>query len=91
MMPVVMFCKLKAKEGWSEGGNGTDEYGFSALPGGSGYSDGYFFNTGSGYWWSASEIDSTYAYGRRMDNDIEDAYWYDSGKDDLFSVRCLQD
>ena len=36
--------------------NGTDEYGFSALPGGYGSSDGYFINAGSnGYWWSATE------------------------------------
>jgi uncharacterized protein (TIGR02145 family) len=30
--------KLKAKSGWSNNGNGTDDYGFSALPGGTGFS-----------------------------------------------------
>jgi uncharacterized protein (TIGR02145 family) len=49
--------KLKAKSGWNSGGNGTDDYGFSALPGGCGNSDGYFDYVGySGGWWSASEI-----------------------------------
>jgi len=44
--------KLKAKEGWDKNGNGTDEYGFSALPGGRGNSDGNFYYVGDyGYWW----------------------------------------
>jgi uncharacterized protein (TIGR02145 family) len=65
--------KLKAKKGWNEGGNGTDRLGFSALPGGLGYSDnGFssFSNAGSnGTWWSASEFDSNYAY-------YHDTYYY---------------
>ena len=36
-------------------GNGTDDFGFSALPGGSRYINGYFDDAGSvGYWWSSS-------------------------------------
>ncbi|MCL2283106.1 MAG: hypothetical protein FWC26_07295, partial [Fibromonadales bacterium] len=47
--------KLKAKKGWNEKGNGTDGFGFSALPGGSGYSDDKFSDVGNyGYWWSSS-------------------------------------
>ena len=38
---------LKAASGWNEDGNGTDNYGFSALPGGNGYSDGSFRNVGN--------------------------------------------
>ena len=82
--------KLKAKSGWYKNGNGTDEFGFSALPGGYGRSDGYFLNVGiDGYWWSASENGSRNAYSRNMDDD--DADWYNDDKDLLFSVRCLQD
>ena len=48
--------KLKARSGWNNNGNGTDEYGFSALPGGRGSSGGSFNDVGdSGHWWSASE------------------------------------
>ena len=38
------------------GGNGTDDFGFSALPGGYRfYDNGYFYDAGSyGYWWSSS-------------------------------------
>jgi uncharacterized protein (TIGR02145 family) len=83
---------LKAIDGWSSGGNGQDTYGFSALPGGNGYSNGNFYDAGYyGRWWSASEGNSDYAYIRSMGYGSDGAGWYDSSKDDLFSVRCLQD
>jgi uncharacterized protein (TIGR02145 family) len=84
--------KLKAKSGWYDNGNGTDEYGFSALPGGFGNSCGSFSIVGYyGNWWSSSEYGSSYAYYRVMDYSDEDAYWNDYGKSYLFSVRCVQD
>ena len=40
--------KLKSASGWGSGGVvGTDEYNFSALPGGYGYSSGNFYDAGS--------------------------------------------
>jgi len=84
--------KLKATSGWNDYGtfNGTDNYGFSALPGG--YSDGSFSHVGyDGYWWSATENSSSYAYGRYIYYSYDSAYWGRYGKDVLFSVRCLQD
>ena len=84
--------KLKAASGWNSGGNGTDDYGFSALPGGYGFSGGSFLNVGSyGYWWSASEHDASYAYYRYMYYDFSDVYRFNSNKASLFSVLCLQD
>ena len=84
--------KLKAKSGWNSGGNGTDQYGFSALPGGNGDSIGSFNAVGiSGYWWSADESDSDGAYRRDMYYSCGNAYWYYSLKSFLFSVRCVQD
>jgi len=51
--------KLKSKSGWYDNGNGTNEYGFSALPGGYGCSVGYFNTAGyDGYWWSATEFNA---------------------------------
>jgi uncharacterized protein (TIGR02145 family) len=83
--------KLKAASGWYGDGNGTDDFGFAALPGGNGDSDGGFFNAGDyGYWWSASEGDASYAYSRNMDY-LENVYASYGGKSGLFSVRCLQD
>jgi len=51
--------KLKAKNGWNINvngiGNGTDDYGFAALPGGD-YYYGYFGGVGSeSCWWTATE------------------------------------
>jgi uncharacterized protein (TIGR02145 family) len=88
--------KLKAKSGWNTGNDdyipGTDEFGFSALPGGYGRSDGDFYDVGNyGYWWSSSEYSSNFAYRRRMGYYYEYVYYDYYGKSLLFSVRCLQD
>jgi len=84
--------ELKATSGWISNGNGTDAYGFSALPGGFGSSDGSFLNVGlRGYWWSASEYSSNFAYHRDMGYDSVDALYYYFYKSCLYSVRCLQD
>jgi len=89
--------KLKATSGWNnyngKSGNGQDTYGFAALPGGFGNSDGSFANAGGhGLWWSASENDANVAYYRRMYYDIELVYRGSNHKGNyLFSVRCLQD
>jgi uncharacterized protein (TIGR02145 family) len=71
---------------------GTDDYGFSALPGGRGRSGSDFSNVGSrGYWWSwsASE-DGAYAYSRDMNSHGATVY-EGRGKTDLYSVRCVKD
>ena len=83
---------LKATSGWSSGGSGTDDFGFSALPGGYRTSfDGNFLFAGNvGRWWSSSP-DGGDAWAR-------DLLSYDPGIDrDYytprvgFSVRCLRD
>ncbi len=84
--------KLKAASGWSGDGNGTDDYGFSALPGG-GAAYTKFDNVGiQGDWWSSNELEtfSENAYFRRMSNASEGAGWYFTMKSYLHSVRCLQ-
>jgi uncharacterized protein (TIGR02145 family) len=83
--------KLKAKSGWEGNGNGTDEFGFSALPGGHrDYSDGSFGNAGySGFWWSATESDAGFAYFRGMYYSYDGVYEYDVGKRYGYSVRCV--
>jgi len=84
--------KLKAKSGWNYG-NGTDIFGFMALPGGkmSHPSRGYFYDAGgSGSWWSASEVNNMKAYYLDMHHS-EYVTWEISGNLDLYtSVRCVQ-
>jgi len=89
---------LKAKSGWEsfkgKYGNGEDTYGFSALPGGDGDSDDTFYDVVlRGNWWSTSEHkrNSDFLYIRGMGYNSDEAYWTPGFKDELFSVRCLQD
>ena len=86
--------KLKSTAGWNENGNGSDEYAFSALPGGDGISDIDFFDYADslGNWWSATEYDADGAYNRRMSYDSDEVVvWGNGYKTRLFSVRCVQD
>jgi len=87
--------KLKSKTGWESYSGvpvGTDEYGFAALPGGYGGSDGVFLSAGSrGVWWSATEFKAGRAYFRNMDYDDESVSKNGNSENILFSVRCLQD
>jgi uncharacterized protein (TIGR02145 family) len=74
---------------------GTDNYGFSALPGGNGFPSGNFSNAGSyGYWWSTTEYGTgnNYARCRSMGGGIYRNNVNDCGtsKSELYSVRCLQ-
>jgi uncharacterized protein (TIGR02145 family) len=84
--------KLKSTSGWSSNGNGTDEYGWSALPGGHRNSAGGFGLAGSdGLWWTATESNSDFAYNRNMSNVHGgmggDGFYKGNG----FSVRCVKD
>jgi len=89
--------KLKANSGWNShngaNSNGTNDYGFSALPGGYGNSSGSFYDVGyHGNWWSATESSASNAYYRSMDYDHSDVNRYNYRiKSELFSVRCVQD
>jgi uncharacterized protein (TIGR02145 family) len=83
--------KLKSKSGWNDNGNGTDDYGFSALPGGLRYTDGSFGNAGNiGDWWTATEFGSGVAYFWNMFYIFDDVDEYDSSKDAGYSVRCVK-
>ncbi|MDR0515810.1 MAG: hypothetical protein LBH25_02055, partial [Fibromonadaceae bacterium] len=86
--------KLKSTSGWNAHatyGDGTDDHGFSALPGGYGSSGGYFSDAGNnGNWWSSSEYSGSSAYYRYMYYYFESATWDSGDKSYLFSVRCLQ-
>jgi len=77
---------------WKGGGNGTDNYGFSALPGGKRDSDGSFDDIGStGYWWTAKEDGNGRAYFRYMDSGSDSVDELNYGKSYGFSVRCVAD
>jgi uncharacterized protein (TIGR02145 family) len=87
--------KLKSTSGWNdyqeESGNGTDQYGFSALPVGTGNSTGFGLAGNTCYWWSATDCDAGCAWSRSMDYNRDYVNRGSSGNNYLMSVRCLQD
>jgi uncharacterized protein (TIGR02145 family) len=81
--------KFKAKTGWND--NGTNDYGFAALPGGYGIPGGSFDDVGNyGSWWSSSENNSDKAYRLNMGDQLIIFRDYDD-KSYLYSIRCIQD
>lgn len=83
---------LKSLTGWSSNGNGTDAFGFSALPAGRRNDDGSFRSDGIYVnFWSASEDSSYYAYNMTLRYNYEVAYLNFNDKNYGFSVRCLRD
>jgi len=87
--------KLKSKIGWSTDKGykaATDDYGFSALPGGGGYSDGDFDGAGGyGIWWSATEDLVEIVWTRDMGYTSEYVGRSSLNESGLFSLRCSQD
>jgi len=84
---------LEAKSGWyGKKGNGTDDFGFSALPGGYRRNDGNFYGVGNGGgWWTATEYGSECAYYRNMDYLNDNVYEGYDNKSTGFSARCVKD
>ena len=83
---------LKSTSGWYDSGNGTDTYGFSALPAGVRLSSGLFSYVGYyADFWSATEGGTGYADTRGLDYYGADMGTGSSDKLSAFSVRCVQD
>ncbi len=85
---------LKSKDGWKNGGNGTDAVGFGALPA------GYLYRNGGGtfvgvleraLFWGSTEDGADYAYGRELIYNDTDLSTDDYDKNDALSVRCVKD
>jgi uncharacterized protein (TIGR02145 family) len=83
-------------------GNGNNESGFSALPGG--YADGNFSNLGDyGYWWSSNESSTewykwdngehaiSYSLNNRNGSRLIEDVTRPELKEQGFSVRCVKD
>ncbi|MCQ2092727.1 MAG: fibrobacter succinogenes major paralogous domain-containing protein [Fibrobacter sp.] len=85
--------KLKSTSGWNDDGNGTDDYGFSALPAGYSYPPrGSFFSAGkTASFWFASEYNDGYADIMKLYHDSGAAHMGVDEKYYGLSVRCLKD
>ena len=84
--------KMKSTGGWKNDGNGTNESGFSGLPGGYRSNSGAFNSIGfDGYWWSSTEgsaLNAWYRYLGYYNGVVSRSNVY---KKNGFSVRCLRD
>lgn len=89
--------KLKSKSGWNDfnmvSGNGTDDYGFNALPGGSRFHyDGFFDGLGLyGNWWSSTESNADPAGHLFTGYQLTGAYRGRRSQSCGFSVRLVRD
>jgi uncharacterized protein (TIGR02145 family) len=84
--------KLKATSGWYSNGNGTNESGFSALPGGLRYDNSNFgFMGHEADFWSSTENIIYNAWRRSLYYTYSEVYRSSSRKLYGFSVRCVRD
>jgi uncharacterized protein (TIGR02145 family) len=84
--------KMKSSSGWNQDGNGTNESGFTGLPGGCRDLNGKFgYIDKIGYWWSSTEKDATLAWYRCIDNSPWYVYRTNYYKQNGLSVRCIKD
>jgi uncharacterized protein (TIGR02145 family) len=84
--------EMKSTSGWNEDGNGTNNSGFTALPGGYRNLDETFGDIGNyGGWWSSTENSVTGAYYRNVTYGGGGIGRLDDNKAVGFSVRCVMD
>ena len=85
---------LKAKDGWFKKGNGTDDFGFNALPAGYRGADGKFDGIGGyAYFWSATEDpenreSNAFYLFLSFSSDVASINAF--AKEDYRSVRCVR-
>lgn len=87
--------RLKSTNGWAYNGNGTDEFGFRAVP--AGYCAGGFVTdirrvTSAASWWIDLPRDSTYAYYKDINyNNINGIGEYYEYRSCAFTIRLIKD
>ena len=72
-------------------GNGTDLFGFRALPAGDTVEAAFNVAGSAGFWWSATASDSANAWTRSIDYNSASLFRYDYDKTFGYSVRCMKD
>ena len=84
--------KLKSTEGWNNGGNGTDDFGFSAVPISYREANGDYRPFGVNAFFMSSEQDTVgNMYDFYMGHDYTKTDYGHCGKNLAFPIRCLKD
>jgi uncharacterized protein (TIGR02145 family) len=88
--------RLKASSGWKvkgiDSGNGTDLYGFRALPAGNADRSTFYGIGNVGYWWTATEDKDVFARNRVMystGNSVSTTVFGNNFKSYGHSLRCV--
>jgi uncharacterized protein (TIGR02145 family) len=91
--PLGADCNTSAHPRWEANAThyGTNDFGFSSLPGGYYYGGSYYNQGDYGYWWSSTENGSSNAWSRVMYYNVGGVDRGDDYKTDGFSVRCVRD
>jgi uncharacterized protein (TIGR02145 family) len=90
---VIAYTRIRevGKEHWIKYDSGSNETGFTALPGGLRIYNGSFEDFGvAGNWWSSTEYDFSSAWYRHMTADLNSIFRYLCLKRNGLSVRCVK-
>jgi uncharacterized protein (TIGR02145 family) len=83
---------LKSTSGWKSNGNGTDAFGFSALPAGGRFDNGNFdYGGANAFFWSSTEDNIYDAYTLDIYKIDNASLKYHRDKYYAYSVRCVKD
>jgi uncharacterized protein (TIGR02145 family) len=84
--------KLKSTLGWDGDGNGSDEFGFNAVPGGFRKTTGEFSSLGSfALYWSSTAYDDQIATYRYLDAQTNELSRFNYLKGDGLSIRLIKE
>lgn len=84
--------KLKSTSGWANNGNGNNESGFTALPGGIRAYEGRFEDEGAwGEFWSSTASGTYHNWNRYLVWEISEVGRWGFQKSYGLSVRCIKD
>ena len=83
--------KVNSKPALDTNGNGTDDFGFAALPAGRGAYGSYYDKGNNAYFWSSTEYGSMGAYIMTLKSNNDRAYLEYGDSFGGFSVRCVKD
>jgi len=83
---------MKSTTGWLNSGSGSNNSGFSGLPGGGTGVDGTFGDLGSyAYFWSSTQNSASHAWSHYLSAGNRRLIKFSSDKLQATSIRCLQD
>jgi len=84
-------AKLKSITLWTSNGNGTDNFGFTAIPSGHRNIGGFFSSLGQNWFvWSITEYSTTEVIDRNLYYTNTSIQRHNENKDHGFSVRCIK-